>query len=84
MVPIVRRLTHLPIAVDPSHGVGDRARVRPMARAALAAGAQGLLVETHTDPDGSYSDAAQTIDVPTLEGIRRDREVLGALESVAD
>ena len=51
-----------------------------MARAALAAGAQGLLIETHTDPDQSYSDAAQTISTETLEGIRRDRETLATLE----
>ena len=82
VVPRVRALTHLPIAVDPSHGVGDRSRVRPMARAGLAAGAQAILVETHVDPDRAFSDAAQTIDVATLEGIARDREVILGLEAL--
>ena len=82
VVPLARELSHLPVLVDPSHGVGARPRVRPLARAALAAGAQGLLVETHTHPDQSYTDADQTIDVGTLEGILRDRDVLGDLEPV--
>ena len=82
VVPLVRQLTHLPIVVDPSHGVGARDRVRPLARAALAAGAQGLLIETHTRPETAYSDAAQTIDVATFEGIARDAQVLAGLEPV--
>jgi 3-deoxy-7-phosphoheptulonate synthase len=80
VVPLVRRLSHLPILVDPSHGVGERQRIRALSRAALASGAQGLLVETHTHPDTSYSDAAQTIDVPTFAGIARDREALLSME----
>lgn len=79
VVPLVRQLSHLPILVDPSHGVGQRARVRPMARAALAAGAQGLMLEVHCRPETSYSDAEQTIDLPTFEGIVRDMAVLGKL-----
>lgn len=81
VVPLVRQISHLPIVVDPSHGVGDRERVRPMSRAALACGAHGLLVETHTDPDISYTDAAQTIDVAALAGIARDATVLAGLEA---
>jgi 3-deoxy-7-phosphoheptulonate synthase len=80
VVPLVRRVSHLPILVDPSHGVGKRDRVRPLARAALAAGAHGLLIEVHTHPDTSYSDAEQTIDIPTFEGIVRDLAVLQGLE----
>jgi 3-deoxy-7-phosphoheptulonate synthase len=80
VVPLVRKLSHLPVIVDPSHGVGHRDRVRTMARAGLAAGAQGLLIEAHVTPDRSYTDAAQTIDIETLEGIRRDRDLLGRLE----
>jgi len=80
IVPLVRRLSHLPVIVDPSHGVGDRARVRPMARAALAAGAQGLLIETHTHPDTSYTDSRQTISVEELSGIVRDQALLAGLE----
>ena len=80
VVPLVRELSHLPIVVDPSHGVGVRNRVRPLARAALAAGAQGLLIEAHTDPDTSYTDAAQTIGIETLQGIHRDAALLGQLD----
>ncbi len=80
VVPLVRRVSHLPIVVDPSHGVGTRERVRPMARAALAAGAQGLLIESHTDPGMSYTDAAQTVSTNTLADIVRDMDVLSGLE----
>jgi 3-deoxy-7-phosphoheptulonate synthase len=80
IVPLVRRLSHLPIVVDPSHGVGDRTRVRPMARAALACGAQGLLVEAHFDPSTSYTDADQTIDMATLQGIGKDLQAMAVLE----
>lgn len=80
VVPLVRRSSHLPILVDPSHGVGSRDRVRPLARAALAAGAQGLLLEVHVTPETSYSDAEQTVDVATFRGIVQDTELLGELE----
>ena len=80
IVPMVRKVSHLPVIVDPSHGVGHRERVRPMARAALACGAQGLLVEAHTNPATSYTDADQTVDIKTLEGIVRDRDYLAGLE----
>jgi len=60
-VPILRELTHLPIIVDPSHGVGLRNMVAPMANAAIAVQADGVIVEVHTEPDKSISDAAQTI-----------------------
>ncbi len=79
VVPVARRLTHLPILVDPSHGIGRREDVRSMARAALAAGAQGLLVEAHTHPDTSYTDGDQTIDIGTLRGIGVDMEILARL-----
>lgn len=60
-VVVAKQLTHLPVVVDPSHGVGKRAFVVAMARAAVAAGADGLLVEVHQRPDEAKSDAAQTI-----------------------
>ncbi len=60
-VPALKELTHLPIIVDPSHGTGHRSLVLPMARAAVAAGADGLTVEMHPDPDKAFTDAAQTI-----------------------
>lgn len=64
-VPILRELTHLPIIIDPSHGTGLRNIVTPMANAAVAVKANGLIVEVHTDPDNSISDATQTIS-PTM------------------
>lgn len=81
VVPIVRKISHLPIVVDPSHGIGRRDCVRAMSRAALASGAQGLLVEAHVTPDKALSDQAQTISLETLAGILRDRKVIESLES---
>jgi 3-deoxy-7-phosphoheptulonate synthase len=60
-IPVVKKLSHLPIIGDPSHGTGRRDMVLPMARAAVAAGADGLIVEVHPDPDRAMSDGAQTI-----------------------
>jgi 3-deoxy-7-phosphoheptulonate synthase len=60
-IPVLKRLTHLPVVADPSHGTGRRDYVLPMARAAVAAGADGLLVEVHPDPDHAASDGAQTL-----------------------
>jgi 3-deoxy-7-phosphoheptulonate synthase len=60
-VPVLKRLTHLPVIADPSHGVGKRDFVVPMARASIAAGADGLLVEVHHDPEHAVSDGAQTL-----------------------
>jgi 3-deoxy-7-phosphoheptulonate synthase len=60
-IPVLRRLTHLPVIADPSHGTGKRDYVVPMARAAIAAGADGLLIEVHPDPDHALSDGAQTL-----------------------
>jgi 3-deoxy-7-phosphoheptulonate synthase len=60
-VPVIKHLSHLPIIVDPSHGVGDRRFVVPMARAAVAAGADGVLVEVHPDPDKALSDGPQSL-----------------------
>ena len=60
-IPVVKALSHLPIVADPSHGTGRRDKVLPMARAAVAAGADGLLVEVHHDPDHALSDGAQSL-----------------------
>ena len=60
-IPIVHKLSHLPIVADPSHGTGLRDKVTPMARAALAAGADGLLIEMHPNPDRALSDGAQSL-----------------------
>lgn len=60
-IPIVHKLSHLPIASDPSHGTGRRDKVAPMARASVAAGADALLIEVHHDPDKALSDGAQSL-----------------------
>ena len=60
-IPVVKSLSHLPIIVDPSHGTGMRSKVIPMARAAVAAGADGLIVEVHPDPPKAMSDGAQSL-----------------------
>jgi 3-deoxy-7-phosphoheptulonate synthase len=60
-IPVVKQLCHLPVLVDPSHGTGRRDKVAPMARAAVAAGADGLLIEVHSDPDHALSDGAQSM-----------------------
>lgn len=65
-VPILQELSHLPVIVDPSHGTGLRRLVPPLAYAALAAGADGLMIEVHPDPDRSISDAKQTISPETF------------------
>ena len=61
IIPAVQKLSHLPIIVDPSHGTGKRDRVHPMALAAVAAGASGLIVEVHPNPDKALSDGYQSL-----------------------
>src|SRR5689334_21348522 len=61
VVPAVQRLSHLPIVVDPSHGTGKRNKVTPLSRAAIAVGADGLMVEVHNNPDAALSDGMQSI-----------------------
>ncbi|HUY36874.1 MAG TPA: 3-deoxy-7-phosphoheptulonate synthase [Pirellulales bacterium] len=81
VIPPVKHLSHLPIVVDPSHATGKRDYVPPMALAALAAGADGLLIEVHPDPDRAQSDGAQSLDFAgftrLLESLRRLAEPLG-------
>ncbi len=60
-IPVLKKLSHLPVVADPSHGTGRRDKVPPMARAAVAAGADGLLVEVHHDPERALSDGAQSL-----------------------
>ena len=67
VVPPVKKLSHLPIFVDPSHGTGKREYVLPMALAAIAAGAHGLMIEVHPDPDRALSDGAQSLDFAGFE-----------------
>jgi len=81
VIPPVKHLSHLPILVDPSHGTGKRDYVPAMARASLAAGADGLLIEVHPDPDRALSDGAQSLDFAgftrLLDSLRRLAEPLG-------
>ncbi|MBN1352680.1 3-deoxy-7-phosphoheptulonate synthase [candidate division KSB1 bacterium] len=60
-IPVVKKLSHLPVLVDPSHGTGRRDKVIPMARAAVAVGADGLMIEVHSAPDSALSDGAQSL-----------------------
>ncbi len=61
MVPAVKQLSHLPIIVDPSHGTGRHDLVVPMSRAAIAAGADGLMIEVHPHPADAFSDGEQSL-----------------------
>jgi 3-deoxy-7-phosphoheptulonate synthase len=81
IVPAVQRLSHLPIIVDPSHGTGKRNKVTPLSRAAIAVGADGLIVEVHHDPDRALSDGMQSLfpdqfDV-LMQQVRQIAAVLG-------
>lgn len=71
-VPLLKSLSGLPVVVDPSHATGSRAMVRPMSRAAIACGADGLLLEVHDRPDQSISDAEQAIDPGELAAVVKD------------
>ena len=77
-MPVLQRLTHLPVVADPSHGTGKRDYVLPMARAAVAAGADGLLVEVHHDPDHALSDGAQTLSPGQFTELMRQVRAIGA------
>ena len=75
-VPSVHRLSHLPIIVDPSHGTGRRDMVPPMGMAAVAAGADGLMIEVHPSPDDALSDGAQSLDGAQFTRLMRDVQAL--------
>jgi 3-deoxy-7-phosphoheptulonate synthase len=77
-IPVVKKLSHLPIVADPSHGTGRRDKVAPMARAAVAAGADGLLVEVHPDPDRALSDGAQSLWPDQFEDLMRQLRMIAA------
>lgn len=84
-VPILQELSHLPVIIDPSHGTGIRNAVPPMAYAAIAAGADGIMVEVHTDPDQALSDAKQTITPATFKEMMTVlRRVKEAVREVSD
>ncbi len=75
-IPLVQKLSHLPIVADPSHGTGLRDKVLPMGRAAIAAGADGLLVEMHPDPDRAMSDGGQSLYPDQLARLVREARAI--------
>ena len=75
-IPVVHHLSHLPIVADPSHGTGRRDMVIPMARAAVAAGADGLLIEVHPTPERALSDGAQSLDPGQFATLMREARVI--------
>jgi 3-deoxy-7-phosphoheptulonate synthase len=77
-VPVLKQKTHLPVIVDPSHAAGERSLVPALAAAGVAAGADGVLVEVHNDPDSALSDGAQSLTIPGFTA------TMGRLKGVAD
>jgi 3-deoxy-7-phosphoheptulonate synthase len=75
-IPVIKKLSHLPIIVDPSHGTGRRDKVLPMGRAAVAAGADGLLIEVHEDPEKALSDGAQSLYPAQFEQLMKELRVI--------
>jgi 3-deoxy-7-phosphoheptulonate synthase len=75
-IPVVHSLSHLPIIADPSHGTGHRDMVVPMARAAVAAGADGLLVEVHPTPERALSDGAQSLYPEQFDRMMRETRLI--------
>ncbi len=80
-VPIIRKYSHLPIIVDPSHGTGKRYLIEPMGKAALIAGAHGLMIEVHHDPDHASSDGAQSLSIEQFKEIaKRLNKLIGRID----
>ena len=75
-IPVIKKLSHLPIVADPSHGTGIRDKVPPMARAAVAAGADGLLLEVHNDPEHALSDGAQSLYFDQFEKLMAELRII--------
>jgi len=71
-IPALKRLSHLPIIVDPSHATGRWRLVSPMSKAAIAAGADGLIIEVHPDPKSSLSDGAQSLKLDTFTQLMKE------------
>ena len=82
-IPVIKRLSHLPIIADPSHGTGKWHLVAPMAAAAVAAGADGLLIEVHPNPDKALSDGAQSLTFENFERLMRQLDAFAAVRQTA-
>ena len=80
-VGVIKKYSHLPIIVDPSHATGQRYLIEPMSKAAIVAGADGLMVEIHNNPDKAYSDGAQSLTIPQFKNLMTH---LSALIKVLD
>jgi len=80
-IPVIKKHSHLPILVDPSHGIGLRDKISPMTLAGIAAGADGAIIEVHHDPDNAFSDGAQTI---TPEQMKKILDKVKALAPIVD
>jgi 3-deoxy-7-phosphoheptulonate synthase len=80
-VPIVKQLSHLPIIVDPSHGTGRWELVAPMAKAAIAAGADGLIIEVHPEPKKAFSDGPQSLKYEKFTALMKDIEGISSLNN---
>ena len=75
-MPVAKKKTHLPVFVDPSHGTGIRDKVTPMARAAVAAGADGIMIEVHPDPSVAKSDGPQSLFFDQMAELMRQIRVI--------
>jgi 3-deoxy-7-phosphoheptulonate synthase len=76
VIPLIKELSHLPVMVDPSHATGKRSLVPPMAKAALVAGADGLMLEVHPDPEKALSDGPQSLTLQGFEKLMREIDQL--------
>ncbi len=79
-IPLLKRLSHLPVVVDPSHAAGMSWMVEPLAKAAIAAGADGLMIEVHNNPKAALCDGAQSLDLPGFEGVMGEIKRRAAFE----
>ena len=77
-IPVIKKLSHLPIIVDPSHGTGQRYLIEPMAKAGLIVGADGIMIEVHHNPEKALSDGKQSLPIPMF------KDVMGRLNKLAD
>lgn len=80
-IPVIKKLSHLPIIVDPSHATGRRYLIEPMSKAALISGAHGIMMEIHHDPDNASSDGAQSLSIPQfLDVAKRINKLIGRID----
>ncbi|MBQ3641164.1 3-deoxy-7-phosphoheptulonate synthase [bacterium] len=80
-IPVIKKLSHLPIIVDPSHGTGRRYLVEPMAKAGLIVGANGVMMEVHHDPENASSDGAQSLSIPMFKDVaKRLNKLIGRID----